>query len=290
MADFQVPIALGTQTGGSTIRPGSFNGVYALKPTWGAVSREGQKIYSMILDTLGLYARSVDDLQLLAEVFALKDDEPSSTEGKAESGFTLKGAKFALVKTVVWPQVGPGTAAAMEKASKLLKEHGAEVEELDLPSEFDELPAWHRCVMTADGRTAFLPEHRIAKGKLDQSLIGHVENVHGHSRADQLKAFDGIAALRPKIDEIADRYAAIIAPSVPDEAPEGIDRTGSAAFCGMWTALHVPVINIPGFQGLNGLPIGLSLISQRYRDQHLLAVSKEVGEVFEAEGGWQSAL
>ena len=290
VGDFQVPIALGTQTGGSTIRPGSFNGIYAMKPTWGAISREGQKIYSLILDTLGLYARSVEDLQLLAEVFALKDDEPSSTEGRIESGFTLKGAKFAFVKTVVWPQVGPGTAAAMEKAVKLLEAHGAEVEEVALPREFDELPSWHRSIMSADGRVAFLPEHRVAKEILDESLIGHVENVKKISRADQLKAFDGIAALRPKIDELAGQYAAIITPSVPDEAPEGIERTGSAAFCSIWTALHVPVVNVPGFQGSNGLPIGLSLVAPRYRDQHLLAVCKEVGKVFGEEGGWKSSL
>lgn len=231
VGDFQAPIGLGTQTGGSTIRPGSFNGIYAFKPTWNAINREGQKIYSLLFDTLGLYARSVEDLQLLADVFALEDDEP------VQEPFTIQGAKFALLKTSVWPQVGPGTKAAMELGAELLRKHGAEVEEIDLPSEFNAAPELHRIILTSEGRVSFLPEYRTSKDKLDPFLIGHVDNVSKISRADQLKAFDGMAALRPKIDDIAGKYAAIITPSVPDVAPSGLKSTGSAAFNSIWTVM-----------------------------------------------------
>jgi NCS1 family nucleobase:cation symporter-1 len=237
----QVPLALGTQTGGSTIRPGSYNGIYAMKPTWNAISREGQKIYSLILDTLGLYARSVEDLQLLAEVFALKDDDGESKDDlhsslrQDESPFALHGAKFAFVKTMVWPQVGQGTADAMGQAMLLLQAHGATVEEVTLPSEFGELPKWHRTVLMSEGRVSFLPEYRRAKDLLSPYLIDQVENVAGYSRKEQLEAFDGIASLRPKIDDILGQYAAIVTPSVPDEAPSGIEKTGSAAFNSIWT-------------------------------------------------------
>ncbi|KAJ9136668.1 Amidase [Pleurostoma richardsiae] len=281
VGDFQVPIALGTQTGGSVIRPGSFNGVYAMKPTWGAITREGQKIYSVSLDTLGFYARSIADLQLLASVFAVKDDEEPPA-----APFAVRGAKFAMVKTMIWPQAGPGTAAAMQRAAELLREASAEVEEVELPGEFDELPKWHRCMLTCDGRAAFLPEHRTARDKLDNTLAGHVENVQKYSRADQLAACDGIAALRPKIDEFARGYAAVVTPSVPDEAPLGTGSTGSAAFNSIWTALHVPVVNVPGFKGASGMPVGVSLVAPRFRDQHLLAVCQEVGKIFEGQGGW----
>lgn len=229
VADLQVPLALGTQTGGSIIRPGSFNGVYALKPTWNAINREGQKIYSPILDTVGLYARCVEDLSLLADVFALDDDDES------DHSFQLQGARFAVVKTPVWDKAGPGTIAAMETATRLLRAQGAEVEELELPEEFAQLPHWHGVVMAADGQVAFLPEYQADRGRLHDYLVGLVENRDRHSRAERLKAFDGIAMLRPKIDEIASRYAAILAPSVPDEAPVGIESTGSAVFNGMWT-------------------------------------------------------
>ncbi|KAI1798735.1 amidase signature enzyme [Daldinia bambusicola] len=282
VADLQAPVALGSQTGGSTVRPGSFNGVFAYKPTWNAVSREGVKTYSLNLDTVGLFARSVQDLQLLADVFALRDDTPP------EAGFSIRGAKFALAKTMVWSQAGPGTVAALEAGGKLLRDHGAEVEEIELPPEFDGMPEWHGVILDADARATFLPEYRIAKDKLAPLLVDHVENANKISRAAQLKAFDGVAALRPILDGIAGKYAAILTPSVVDEAPVGIEFTGNPIFNKIWTALHVPVVNIPGFKGENGMPIGLSLVAPRYRDRHLLEVSKAAGEIFQAEGGWRT--
>ncbi|WYZ33937.1 hypothetical protein EsH8_I_000213 [Colletotrichum jinshuiense] len=284
VADFQAPIGLGTQTGGSTIRPGSFNGIYALKPTWNSISREGQKIYSLILDTLGFFARSVEDLQLMADIFDLKDDEAPN------DAFAVKGAKFALLKTVVWPQAGPGTQAAIAKAAELLKAHGAEIEEIEMAPELDDLPKWHGTVLHSDGRPAFLPDYRAAKDQLNEFLVSHVENSNKITRAEQLEAFDNIAIARPKVDKMLSGYDAVLVPSVVDEAPEGIESTGSAAFNGLWTALHVPVVNIPGFKGPNGMPVGVSLVAPRYRDRHLLTVSKAVGDIFEVEGGWKSEL
>ena len=151
VGDFQVPIALGTQTGGSTIRPGSFNGIYAFKPTWGSISREGLAQYSMTCDTLGLYARSVEDLELLGKVFQLADDEPVG-----EKPFEIKGAKIAFAKTHVWPKAGPGVHAAWGKAKKLLVTQGAVVEEIELPEEFEKITDWHAAVLAGEGRTSFL--------------------------------------------------------------------------------------------------------------------------------------
>lgn len=283
VGDFQAPIGLGTQTGGSTIRPGSYNGIYAWKPTWNSITREGQKIYSLILDTLGLYARSVADLELLADTFAIHDDAPPPVD------FSIQGAKFAVLKTMVWPSIGEGGSAAMNKAVSLLQSHGAVVDEIEFPSHLEDLPSWHATVLNSDGRTAFLPEYSVAKGKISEQLVGHVENTKDISRKSQLEAFDSISAARPLVDKILGEYAAVLTPSVPDEAPLGLEKTGSAAFCLIWTALHTPVVNIPGFEGTNGMPIGVSLIGPRYTDRHLLAVSKEVGKVFEGEGGWTRA-
>lgn len=299
VGDFQAPIGLGTQTGGSTIRPGSFNGIYAMKPTWNSITREGQKIYSLILDTLGLYTRSVADLELLADLFALHDDVPPSP-------FHVKGAKFAICKTMIWPQVGKGTEAAMYEARRCLEACGAEVDEIQLPEKLYDLPSWHATVLAADGRTAFLPEYQSTKSQMAEQLIGHVENVTKITRKAQLEAFDKIAAARPEVDEILGKYAAVIVPSVPDEAPTGLEKTGSAAFNVIWTvssstvtlrdstnfcqALHTPVVNIPGFKGEYGMPIGLSLVAPRYHDRHLLAVSEQVGQIFEDHGGWKRTL
>ncbi|RSL76821.1 hypothetical protein CEP51_009617 [Fusarium floridanum] len=271
VADFQAPLSLGTQTGGSMIRPASFNGIYGLKPTWNSVSREGSKIYSLTFDTLGWFARCVDDIALLADVFGIQDDQQEEDATAFEG---VKGARFAICKTVVWPFAGPGTQEALSKAAALLEAHGAIVEEVDLPSEFDNLPEWHRVVLHCEGGTAFLPEYRVGKDHINQVLVDHVENINGFTRKEHLEAFDGMAALRPKFDEIAGRYAAIITPSVPDEAP----------------ALHTPVLNVPGFKGAHDMPIGVSLVAPRYRDRHLLEVGKAVGEIFEVEGGWENKL
>lgn len=234
VADFQAAVSLGTQTAGSTIRPGSFNGIYAFKPTWNSITREGQKIYSLILDTLGLYARSAEDLEMLADVFALQDDAPPFQQ--AGGRFDIKGAKFGFMKTMQWKDnVQPSTAAAMSKAVELLKAHGAEVEEIELPDDLRELPYWHSVVLAAEGRPAFLPEYRVAKDQLHPQLVGHVENLQGCTHAEFLKAFDNIGAARPKVDALLSRYTAILTPSVPGEAPEGIEKTGSPAFNLIWT-------------------------------------------------------
>jgi Asp-tRNA(Asn)/Glu-tRNA(Gln) amidotransferase A subunit family amidase len=223
-------MALGTQTGGSMIRPASFNGIYGFKPTWNSISREGQKVYALIYDTLGWYARCVEDLVLLADIFALQDDEDE------ESVFQgIQGARFAICKTVVWPMAGPGTQEALLQAADLIRFHGATVEEIELPSGFDELPELYRIGLHTEGRAAFLPEYRVGKDQIGQVLIEHVENVDNFTRKMQLEAFDKMAALRPIFDRIASQYAAIITPSVPDEAPVGLESTGSHIFCSMWS-------------------------------------------------------
>ncbi|KAL2829307.1 amidase signature domain-containing protein [Aspergillus pseudoustus] len=284
VADLHVPISLGTQTGGSTIRPGSYNGIYAFKPTWNTVSRDGAKVFSLILDTIGFYSRSVADLQLLATVFQLEDDKTPEEEGE-EPDFRLTGAKFAAVKTAAWPTICKSSIAAFEKGIALLRAHGATVELVDLPTEFDSVLKLHDIEMYSSGRVSFLPEYVSAREKLLPSIAGFVENSNKYTKREAAMALDEMAALRPKFDRFASKYAAVLTPTASDVAPEGATG-GNYAFSVTWTSLHVPVVNIPGFKGGEGLPIGLSLIASRYRDEHLLRVCRAVGEVFEAEGGW----
>ncbi|KAJ6581255.1 amidase signature domain-containing protein [Mycena capillaripes] len=283
VGDFQVPIALGTQTIGSIIRPASFNGILGFKPTFGAISREGVKFCSLNFDTMGFFSRSTADLELLADAVWLEDDQNPSAP------FSIESAKFAVCKTHVWPQVGPGTINALDLAVKLLRDQGALVEELELPAEFSSVTKSHQQAFERDAGTTFVSEYIRAKDNLDPLLVKFVENPSKTSHRDHLTALDNLAQLRPKIDIIASRYDAILTASVVDEAPEGLASTGNAALCGMWTALHVPVVNIPGFVGDHGMPVGLSLVAPRYHDRRLLKVAAAVAPVFEG-GGWKSSL
>ncbi|EIW71099.1 hypothetical protein TREMEDRAFT_60039 [Tremella mesenterica DSM 1558] len=280
VGDYQCQIAFGTQTGGSTIRPGSFNNIFAMKPTWSAISREGLKIFSVTLDTLGLYSRSVSDLQLLAYAFRLIDDVPPPLTPKPLSECT-----FGYTKTHSWYISGgpsPELIRAYETSKEILLSAGAKIEEFEMPPEFNDLALLrNRYIMAGEGRAAFLPEYVANRWGLSDQLASHVENKQFViTRQMQLQAYDEIAALRPIVDGMLGKYDAVVTPSVPGEAPIGLGSTGDARFCSMWTALHVPCVQIPGFASENGMPIGLTLVGPRYHDQKLLSTSKAVAAVW----------
>ena len=276
VGDRQVPIGLGTQTGGSTIRPASFCGVYAMKPTWGAINREGLKMLSPSLDTLGLFARSADDLDLLAEAFNLSDRAPPAP-------FSLRGAVIAACRSPVWDKAEPGTRAAFERGVALLRGAGALVEMLELPAEFETLAGHHAAVMDAEGGVSFLGEWRADRALLNEDFAAMVENRKGFGKAALLEAYDVAARCRAEFDSIAAGFDAVLTPSAVGEAPIG-EATGDPAFNAMWTLLHAPVVNVPGFLGPAGMPIGLSLVSGRYKDRHLVTVAKAIGPLFERLG------
>lgn len=227
VADMHVPLALGTQTGGSVIRPASFNGIFGMKPTWGAISTDGQKIFSPIFDTVGFFARSADDLQLLADVFRLTDDS-------ATIPYQIEGSRFAMLKTVHWKHAEQDTIIAMETIARLLRLHGATVEEVELPPDFENLHLWHKQTINTDGAVSFYREYTIAKELLPEMLVRYVEKEQGYSHNDKLSAMDNIAHLRPTIDDILRGYTAAITPSTRGAAPLGF-KTGSPIFNSLWT-------------------------------------------------------
>ncbi|KAH6705119.1 amidase signature domain-containing protein [Leptodontidium sp. MPI-SDFR-AT-0119] len=282
VADFQVPLSFGTQTGGSIIRPAFFTGIFAMKPTYNAISPEGQKTCTATIDSSGFFARSMEDLQLLADVFTLKDDSPLEE-------VPLKEARVALMKTPVWPQGGPGTIATMEKAANILRSRGVKVEGVSFPPEYgdvDALKRMHSVVANSDAQEAFLREYRMDKTKLAPEIRHLVENRCNYTRKERVQATDKYASMRTIFDDIAAKYSAIITPSVVDEAPLGLGDFGSAAFNWIWTGLHMPVVHIPAFAGDHGMPVGISVVAGRFCDQHLLMISKVLGEPLMAEGGW----
>ena len=275
VADGQVPISLGTQTGGSVIRPASYCGVYAIKPTWNAVSHEGFKVCAASFDTLGWYARSAEDLALVADAFAIHDD--------AEPAFTsLAGMRFALARTPVWHMAEPATRDAMERCVALLKAAGATVVDLDMDGEFVELTAAHKIIMQSEMRPAFLAEKRLIGDALYPEMVGILANEAGYSHADLVRAQDLTARCRARFDAIAAPFDAVLTPSAAGEAPVGPDNTGAATFNRIWTLMHMPCVNVPGLTGPNGLPVGVTLTGPRYRDRHLIAAAGLLGEILNA--------
>ena len=272
VADWQATLGLGTQTGGSTIRPAAFCGVYGWKPTWSSISREGLKMSSTTLDTLGLYARSARDLMLLADVFALE-----ALEGPAP--VTLGSLRVGICRTPNWDKALPATEAALRQAVALLRAAGAEVDELVLPQTFEPITRSHMLIARREGRAAFLNEYRTTPN-LHDDFKATVENRAGYTVAETREAYRHADACRGLYDDIAIGYDIVLTPSATGEAPAGQDKTGDASFNSMWTLLQVPVVNVPGLVGPSGLPVGLSLVGRRYEDRKVIAIAELVGAMF----------
>ncbi|KAL2867254.1 amidase [Aspergillus lucknowensis] len=283
VADFQVTLSVGAQTGGSVIRPASYTGVFAYKPTYNVVLLEGQETFAPTFDTFGFFARSIDDLQLLADVFAIKDDHPPKD---IQSG----DVSVALIHTPMWAQAGPSTVAAMEKAATILQNWGAHVEEVAFPAELSDADALRRIqkvITSFEAQKSFLREHRVDKERLTPEICGMVENAANYTNKEVAEASDTYARMRHVMNDLAKEYSVILTPSAVDEAPLGLGDMGSATFNTPWTGLPMPVINIPAFIGAHGMPVGVSLVAPQFHGQHLLRISKVLGGVLIAEGGWR---
>lgn len=281
IADGQATIGLGTQTAGSTIRPASFCGVYAMKPTWNAISREGLKMLAASLDTLGFFTRSADDLAILADVFAFEDRD-------APRPFALEGARIAACRSPAWPKAEPATRDAFDRGCALLRAAGATVVPLDLPPGFAALPDHQATVIAAEARVSLLSEAQASPDRLHDDLKAMVENRKGITRTMLLDAYDAAALARTAFDRLGSEFDAVLTPSAVGEAPIGT-ITGDPSFNVIWTLLHVPVINVPGLTGPSGLPVGLSLVAPRYRDRQLIEVARAVGSLLGAKGEGGSA-
>jgi Asp-tRNA(Asn)/Glu-tRNA(Gln) amidotransferase A subunit family amidase len=300
VANFEIPLAIGSQTFGSIIRPASYCGIYGYKPTHGLVPTHGMRGFAPTVDTVGFFSRSVEDMQALATIFDISDAQPPTFVG-------LKGAKVAWCKTPSWKKASPAAKNALTKAIALLRRHNVTVEELVLPSTFDNAIQCHRIIATKELSRNIQDElNPDLDDKLDRMLLDFIAEGKEYTTAQYRDAMECYSALRTQFDALTQPYEAIITLSATGEPPKGLAWTGDSSMNSMWTvgllrstlrswlmyaqALHVPCISIPGFGEENGLPIGMQLVQARWRDQQLLKVAKEVGRIFEAEGDWKSKL
>jgi Asp-tRNA(Asn)/Glu-tRNA(Gln) amidotransferase A subunit family amidase len=263
VATGMVPIALGTQTGGSIIRPASFCGVAALKPTYGLVPISGLKPYAPSLDTIGWMARSVEDLVLVFECFAALEEQ-SAVGSSLRIGF---------YRTPYWNKAENASRDALRLAREQLVAAGHDVIDVDEPDETERLNLAQDTIMHAEGRLAFLAEYSLWGDRLHEELRNEVENVRNITGGELAAAYDCLGRMRPVMERHLAGFDAWLTPAVPGEAPAGLETTGDAVFNRLWTGLHFPAVTLPCTVGPAGLPVGIQLVAPRFRDRHLLAVA-----------------
>jgi Asp-tRNA(Asn)/Glu-tRNA(Gln) amidotransferase A subunit family amidase len=270
VADGHVRIALATQTGGSTIRPASFCGVYGFKPTWGLVSREGVKLYANSLDTVGWHTRALEDCEQVCEIFGFAPPKPGRRPG---------ALRLALCRTPFWDHADLEVRAALLHISEALKDLGVEVHELDLPTPFETLNAIHRTILFREGAAAFLNLARSVPDRLHEDFHIRVATASAHVSPfdDQSlrSAYDVAAAARATFEALAAPFDAVLCLSAPTAAPIG-RGPGDPVLNQLWTLLHAPVVSLPLAKTAEGLPIGVSLAAARFEDRRLLGVAREV--------------
>ncbi|SDV50790.1 amidase [Chitinasiproducens palmae] len=280
VADFQVPFTFGTQTGGSLIRPASFNGTYALKPSWSSVSTEGAKLLSTSLDTVGWYGRAVSDLALVASAFALCAED---LEEALSMHSSLRRVRVGVCRTPQWGAIEPAGAQAFEAAAQRVRDAGATVVDITLAPVFDQMMAAHDTIIVGEGQSAF--RHL----QLSHAHLMHPEMARRFAPANLLpptalrEAYRHAALGRAALDALFDTVDVLLAPAAPGEAPRDLQSTGSATFNSIWTLLHVPCLAVPCTTGPQGLPVGVQLIGAEREDAKLLRVAAALAPFIDAE-------
>lgn len=269
VGDFMVPLAIGTQTTGSTTRPASFCGVFGYRPTWGDLRTTGVMEASGSLDTLGILARSVEDVALYRDVLLGVAPEPVASD--------IPAPRIGFCRPYFWPRIEPATQNLLEGAAQRLAHAGARVEEVKLPADYEQLETAHRLISgfeMARNLTWELENHRASisekfrEGRLKDGLACTYETY--------CEMRDLVARCRRMLEPVIAKYDVLLAPSAPGVAPVGPDPVPHPWVYMMWTTMHVPSLTLPVFKGQNGMPIGAQLIAKWNDDRRLFAVSRWV--------------
>ena len=261
VADFHVPVALGTQTSGSIIRPASFNGIFGYKPTYDSYSLNGIHPLAPALDTLGAFSRSPAD-------FALLHDVLSGNEVPAPAA--VRPARVAVVRTPAWDDADPEMQTNVLDFAGRLKQAGIDVIEADESLLYDLMEVQQAYL--AQG--ASLSLGRVTDSHPDKVRPQTRDLVAEGRRVDETldaRVQDALARGERFLSEVFSRAELIITPSAPGEAPEGLHNTGDPMFNRIWTFLQTPCMNLPFIRGARGLPIGIQLVCNKQEDERLFA-------------------
>jgi Asp-tRNA(Asn)/Glu-tRNA(Gln) amidotransferase A subunit family amidase len=263
VADWMVPLAFGSQTAGSIVRPAAYCGVVGYKPTFGTVNRVGVKMISDTLDTVGALARSVPDVALFVAALA---DRPELLIERPLG----RPPRVGLCRTHQWDRAHPETVTAFEDAARGLGEAGATLRDVVLPPQFAELVDAQIAIMVHEVAKSLSYERLVHREKLSVEMIAMIDAGLAVSSA----RYDAARALaqrsRSSLAEVFADVDVLLAPSTVGEAPYGIAATGDPLFNRMWTLLHTPCVHLPSAAGPRGLPVGITIVGPIGGDQAML--------------------
>ncbi len=257
------PVAFGTQTAGSIVRPAAYCGVVGFKPSYGTLHRGGMKVMSESLDTIGVMARSVADCALA--MAAMTGGDYGAPEAKAP-----RAPRLALVMGPSADQAAPETLALMERAAEACRRAGATVTPLTLPEVFAAAYAAHPTVMNAESAEALGWELAQARAQLSPVLQERMDWGRAQGAAALAAARAAFAAARAAFPSAIEGFDAVLTPAAPGEAPEGLGWTGDPAFNTLWTLLHGPCVTVPAGVGPKGLPLGVQVAGRIGEDAAVL--------------------
>jgi Asp-tRNA(Asn)/Glu-tRNA(Gln) amidotransferase A subunit family amidase len=266
VADCMVPLALGTQTTGSTLKPASFCGVFGYRPTFGELRCSGVMESSGSCDTVGLYARTIDDIALHRDVMLGVTPEPVPDD--------VPAPRVGFCRTPQWSRLDPSTQQLLQDAAQRLARSGAKVRDVILPAEFRDAEEEHRLLSSFEFALNFTGEIEHHWDQLSAALRNGKIKVGLECSFERYRAARDFAErCRRSLAPVFDDYDVLLAPAAVGEAPIGMN-TGDSSLCSSWTLMHVPTMSVPVFTGPNGLPVGAQLIAGRNNDRKLFAAAR----------------
>jgi len=274
VASFMAPVAIGSQTNGSVIRPASYCGVIGYKPTYGLISRHGVMKQSNLLDHVGIFSRTLEDLAFVAKEIIKKDSEDKSTVAySVDDIMTIVKSKpvfdpkFVFFKTSRWSNLDKESVKSFEA---FIKKLGSSVEVIDAPSHFDKIFEYHQIIHEADMAYSFSDFYEKRKSKLGKKLVEAIERGLKYKARDYAEACENRNYFYEQFQEVFHDYHAVLTPASTGVAPKGLEYTGSPEFSTIWTYLGMPSISLPLLKGSNNLPLGVQIVGEKFDDPRLM--------------------
>ncbi len=266
VADFMVPLALGTQTGGSMIRPATYCGIYGFKATLDGLDRGGLRHLRPSLDTLGLFARSLPDVALMRR--AITGEKQATTEWSHGNR-----PRLGLCRTNQWSLASPETQKAIETAKEKLRDAGAEVIEIALPKVFERALDSFRVISLWEGASALEQEMREHLDMMDPWLRDNAGKLPSITKEHYEAAKSHAAECRAQLASVFTGVNALITPATAGEASQKLTGLEDLTFCQLWTMMHGPCLTIPAFTGPDRMPMGLQVVGPVGGDERLVGIA-----------------